>query len=426
MPIEIRQGTLVHRLYVLIPWLIAIGAIVYVPFATKFGFTPGSIDKPLRINQINQVIAYAVAILGLDLVIGYSGQLSLGQSAFIGTGAYTTVILVADHDWGYLATLPASAAICFVAGLLVGIPAIRVRGVYLAIVTLVIAFIFPSIVLHFDWLTGGTNGKGPPRTGARLRAPSWLPYSDTGRLADPLWVYTISIVVAAILFVLARNFVRSRPGRALVAVRDNEAGAVSMGVTIGPYKALAFGVSAMYGGIAGSLLMFIRPFASEVQFGWRLAIFLVVGLVIGGTGTISGAPIGAFVYLFIPFYMSQWTYDQSGMPPVLRQVTAPLFDLLRPGGSAADGIVFGLVVILAMFVLPGGFIDGVRRLRGRVVRVVPDPAWLRERRREHRGEEHHETLFHPTGQHVHVERHTIATAVPTVPTEETGATTAER
>ncbi|MFT3852473.1 MAG: branched-chain amino acid ABC transporter permease [Ilumatobacteraceae bacterium] len=397
MPIEIRQGTLAYRLYVVIPWLLAIGVLVYIPFATKIGWTPGSIGKPLRIIQINQVVAYAVALVGLDLVIGYSGQLSLGQSAFIGVGAYTTVILVADHHWSALATLPVSAAVCFVAGLLVGIPATRVRGVYLAIITLVIAFVFPSIVLRYGWLTGGTNGKGPLRTEAHMNAPSWLPYGDTGRLAGPLWVYTILVVVAAVLFVLARNLVRSRPGRALRAVRDNQPAAVSMGVDVAPYKCLAFGVSAMYGGIAGSMLMLIRPFASEVQFGWRLGIFLVVGLVIGGTGTISGAVIGAYVYLFVPYYMSQWTFDQSGMPPVLKQISAPLWDLLRPGGGAADGIVFGLVVILLTFVLPGGCVDGLRRLRARVVRVVPNPAWLREHRRAHAGEEHKPQLFHPTG-----------------------------
>ena len=165
-PIRLHQGTAPYRAYVILPWLLLAAAILYVPFATDFGWAPGSIDKATRINQLNQVIAYAVAILGLDLVVGYSGQLSLGQSAFIGTGAYTTMILVTDHYWSYLATLPVSAAVCFCAGLLVGIPATRVKGVYLAVLTLVIASVFPSLVLRFGWLTGGTNGKGPPRTAA--------------------------------------------------------------------------------------------------------------------------------------------------------------------------------------------------------------------------------------------------------------------
>ena len=182
--------------------------------------------------------------------------------------------------------------------------------------------------------------------------------------------------VAVILFVLARNFVKSRTGRALRAVRDNEPGATSMGVIAAQYRALSFGASAMYGGLAGSLLMFTRPFASEVQFGPQVAIFLIVGLVIGGVGTMSGAPVGAFVYFFVPYYMSEWTYDQSGIPPGLRQLTSPLWAALEPAGGAAAGIVFGLAVILLMFVLPSGFIGGMRALRARVITVVPHPRWL--------------------------------------------------
>ena len=153
-----------------------------------------------------------------------------------------------------------------------------------------------------------------------------------------------------------------------------------MGVNVPMYRAMAFGVSAVYGGIAGSLLMMDRPFASDVQYGTTMAIFLVVAMVIGGTGTISGAVPGAFVYLFVPYFMTQWTFDQSGMPPGLRQVTAPLFDLLRPGGGAAVGIVFGLALLLLMFVLPGGFVAGMRMLRARVITVVPHPSWLPDER----------------------------------------------
>ena len=119
-----------------------------------------------------------MAILGLDVVIGFSGQLVLGQSAFVGLGAYTTVILVADHHWSFFAALPATTAVCFVAGLLVGIPATRVKGVYLAIVTLVLAAVFPSLVLRLTWLTGGANGKGTPRTQGKMLPPSWLPFAD--------------------------------------------------------------------------------------------------------------------------------------------------------------------------------------------------------------------------------------------------------
>jgi branched-chain amino acid transport system permease protein len=378
MPIRLREGSPAHRAYVLVPWVIAVGALVYVPLAGTFGFAPGSIDHPFRIGQLNQVIAYAVAILGLNLVTGYSGQLSLGQSAFVGVGAYTTVILVADHGWTYYATIPVTVVVCFVAGLVIGIPATRIRGFHLAIVTLVVAYVFPSLVLRYDWLTGGPNGKGPERTEAKLRPPSWAPFADEGRLAGPLWVYCLCLALGAVLFLLARGFIRSAPGRALVAVRDYETSAAASGINVAVYKAAAFGMSAVYGGLAGTMLMLNRPFASDVQFAPKVGIFLVVGLVVGGVGTISGSVVGAFVYFFMPYFVSQWTFDQSGMPPVLRQVTSPLFKWLHPAGAGAVDIFFGFTLLILMFLLPGGFVNGFRRLRARVITIEPDPPWLDE------------------------------------------------
>ncbi len=378
LPITLREGSPAHRVYAVGPWVLAAAALAYVPLAADVGFAPGSIDQAGRIEQLNQVIALAVAILGLNLVIGFSGQLSLGQSAFLGLGAYTTVILVADHGWHILATLPVSAAVCFLVGLLIGVPGARIKGQYLAIVTLALAYVFPVFVDRFESLTGGVNGKGPPRGRVDLRPPSWMPFADNGRLAQPLWVYCILVVVATVLFVLARNFVRSRPGRALLAVRDNPAGAISSGIEQVRYLAVAFAMSAVYGGLAGSMLMINRPFASDVQFGTRQSIFLVVGLVVGGSGAIAGAIPGAFVYFFVPYYLATWIYDPSGMPPGLRQLATPLFEWLRPGGSVVAALVFGVVLLLLMFVMPGGLIDGVRRLRARIVRIEPHPRWLED------------------------------------------------
>ncbi len=379
--IQLKQGTPAHRVYQWGAWLLVAFIFVYVLFAYKTGFAPGSIDKAFRISQINDVIAYAVAILGLNLVIGYSGQLSLGHSAFVGLGAYTTIILVSDHNWSYYATIPVAAALCFVIGLIVGLPALRIRGLYLAIVTLSVAFVFPTLVLKYGSLTGGPNGKKPARGKARLDPPSWMPFHNAGRIAGPLWIYSISMFIAIVLFLLARNFVKSRPGRALVAVRDNQTSAAVSGVTLPLYKAFAFGMSAAFGGVAGSMLMMNRPFASDIQFSLNLAIFLVVGLVIGGAGTISGAVPGALVYVFVPYFMSAWTNDQSGMPIGIRQITKPLFSWLskRQGGGSIAGVFFGILLLIAVFVLPGGVIDGLRRLRARIVSVVPNPGWLRSK-----------------------------------------------
>ena len=156
------------------------------------------------------------------------------------------------------------------------------------------------------------------------------------------------------------------------------------GVNLALYKAMAFGVSAAYGGLAGSMLMINRPFASDVQFGLTLAIFLVVGLVAGGAGTISGAVPGALIYVFVPYFVAEWTLDQSGMPPGLEQATKPLFDWLenRQGGDAISGVFFGLGLLALVFLLPGGFISGMRKLRARVVHVIPNPSWLADVERD--------------------------------------------
>jgi len=319
----------------------------------------------------------------LNLVIGYSGQLSLGHSAFVGLGAYRTIILVSDHHWSFFATIPVSAGVCFALGLVVGLPALRIRGLYLAIVTLSLAFVFPTLVLKYGTLTGGPNGKKPERGQAKMDPPSWVPFHDAGRLASPLWLYSILMLMAVILFVVARNFIKSRPGRALIAVRDNQTSAAVSGVNLPIYKVLTFGMSAAFGGIAGTMLMMNKPFASDTQFTIQLAIFLVVGLVIGGAGTISGAVPGALVYVFIPYFMSAWTNDQSGMPIGLRQASKPLFDWLstRQGKGAIAGVFFGVLLLIAVFVLPGGIIDGLRRLRARIINVTPNPGWLRDRTR---------------------------------------------
>ena len=250
--VTLRQGSPAHRAYVIGAWVVVALVILYVIFAHSLPITLFSLDQGFRVSQINDVLAYAVAILGLNLVIGYSGQLSLGQSAFVGLGAYTTIILVSDHNWSYFATIPVSAGLCFVVGLIVGLPALRISGLYLAIVTLAVAYVFPTLVLHYDWLTGGPNGKKPARGEGEMIPPSWMPFADDGRIAEPLWKYCILVVMAVVLFVLARNFIKSRPGRGLIAVRDNQTSASISGVNLALYKAMAFGVSAAFGGLAGT------------------------------------------------------------------------------------------------------------------------------------------------------------------------------
>ena len=169
-------------------------------------------------GQFNVIITYAIAALGLNLLTGYNGQISIGHGAFFGVGAYTTAILVADHGWSHFATLPAAAILAFGLGVLVGLPALRIQGLYLALVTLALATVFPLVITRFTSVTGGTQGMRVPR----FRAPSW-----TG-LTDDQWKYYVLLAFAVIAFVLVRNLVKSRVGRAIIAIRDNETAAQAL------------------------------------------------------------------------------------------------------------------------------------------------------------------------------------------------------
>ncbi len=378
LPIRLVEGSAGQRALRVVPLALLAIVALYVPLSTDVGFFPASIDKAYRIGQLNNLLAYAVAILGLDLVTGYTGQLSLGQSAFVGTGAYTTMILVTDHGWSYYAALPVVVVVCLIGGALIGLTAARISGMYLAVVTLCAAFVFPPLVLRLEWLTGGTNGKGPPRGSARMLPPSWMPFADAGRLAGPLWVYCVCLVITVVSFIAIRNLVHSAPGRAMVAVRDDTLGAIAFGIDAARTRVAAFAISAVYGGVAGAMLMMDRPFASEVQFGTELGIFLVVGLVVGGVGTMWGALSGAFVFLFLPVLVRQWTFDQGGLPPVLRQVSWPLFRVLRSAGGAAVGVFFGIALLVLMFAMPRGIVGAWRAVRRRIVVVDPSPRWMRD------------------------------------------------
>ena len=299
-----------------------------------------------------------MAILGLNLVTGFAGAISLGHSVFVGIGAYTTMILVVDHDWSYFATMPVAFALCFVVGVLVGLPALRTGGFYLAMITLGLATIFPAIVLKYGTLTGGTTGKFAHD---KLMPPDWTPWDVRDRAGPPTYRYFVILAIAALMFLLARNLVHSRVGRALIAQRDNQTSAATSGVNLAAYKTLIFGMSAAFAGIAGSLLMIEQPQATETVFGVNLAIYLFVGLVLGGVGAISGAIPGAILFVFVPYYTAQWSTN---------------FSFLEGRLVAPADLLYGVLLLAVVFVMPGGIVDGIRRLRTRVVRIRPNPSWL--------------------------------------------------
>jgi branched-chain amino acid transport system permease protein len=346
-PITVVEGTPRHR--ALRIGVVALAAVVIVAL-------PLLTNDLATIESLTQIVCYAVAILGLSLLTGYTGQISIGMGAFVGLGAYTTVILVADHGWSYLATLPVSIVFCLVAGALVGIPALRIRGLYLVTVTLAVAALFPVLVHKFSGLTGGTDGKVAPD----MEVPTWTPIDPFVRTGPPRLTYFIIVVIAALAFLVARNIVRSRVGRAMVAVRDSELSALSNGVPVARVKVFAFALSAAYGGLAGSLLVMQSPVVSESRFDLFLSVFLLVGLIAGGSGTLIGAIPGAIIFVALRTYIADWS-DAIG-----------LFGQRAEGGQIV-GVISGLLLLLFVFLLPGGLVDGLSKLRKRFLVVTPRP-----------------------------------------------------
>ena len=285
-----------------------------------------------RLFQLTTMAIYAIAILGLGLVTGYNGQISLGHGAFYAVGAYVTAILTSLYDVPYWATLPASAAACAMIGFLVGLPALRLGGLYLALTTFALAIATPQLLKHkaLEHWTGGVQGivvdKPDPPFGLPINADQW--------------VYLFSLAVAAVLFGLVGNLVRGRIGRAMRAVRDNPLAAEATGIDVAQFKTRTFAVSAVITGIAGSLSAIVVGFVSPDSFTVFLSITLFTGLVVGGAATVAGPVFGA---MFITF-----------LPNVAENIS-----------KAAPGVIYGVVLIAFMFLLPAGVAGGFGRKSSR-------------------------------------------------------------
>jgi branched-chain amino acid transport system permease protein len=322
-PVIVR-GTRLHRGLRIVGFLAVAGAAVGIPY--RF--------DAYRVFQFTTVMYLAVAILGLNLLTGYSGQISLGHSAFYALGAYTSAILIARHNTNYLLTVPAAAALAFVVGLLFGIPALRLRGLYLALATLGLAVVTGPFIKRYDGLTGGSTGIST----SPVSAPSW-----TG-LSQDQWLYFVVLAFTVVMFVVARNLTRGRIGRGLIAVRDNEIVAETMGVNIALYKTLAFAYSAMFAGVAGALFVIVTTNAAPDSFTVVVAVSFLAAMVVGGLATISGAILGALFITFVPVYAGD--INQS-----------------------LQGVIYGVALVAFMLVMPGGAVSFIRRMRDRVVRI---------------------------------------------------------
>ncbi len=298
------------------------------------------------VGIVTKWIPLAIAALGLNLLTGYNGQVSLGQGAFFGAGAYASALVVNHYDGNFLLGIAAGGAFAFLAGIIIGIPALRIRGLALALMTLAFAALFPFLLKMFDSVTNAPrdlkitspqpNPRDPSRTLDRLvefRSPF-----EVDVIADDQWRYLYVLTVAVVCFVLVRNLINSRIGRAIVAIRDNEIAAATSGINISRVKLLTFGCASALGGIGGGLFAVAQdtPQLSANTFNFALSLRMLAMVVLGGPGTILGAAFGAGIDGFFEDGLKTRILDQDFQPaaPFILAVLMILSVNLSPGGIA--------------------------------------------------------------------------------------------
>lgn len=334
-------------------WLVLVAAIFLVGYPT--------VISSFMAGEWAQAFIFAIAIMGLNILVGYSGQISLGHGAFMALGAYTTAILVHRYKLDYLATIPIAGLATGSVGFLFGIPALRLSPLYLALATFALAVVTPSLIKRPETLTGGVQGiiLLPPQP-PQFASDAFAGVTGGPPMSSDQWVYYLTLVVGALLFWLAWNLSRRRPGRAMRALRDGEVAAAASGVNVAGYKTLAFGISAFYAGIAGALFAVGTGFVSPDTFPVSLSIQLLVGAVIGGLGSIPGPVLGGVIAYFLPIESNQWVPTQTWIPT---QIASTIV-------KAGPAVTYGALLILIMIFAPNGLMgllnSGYSRLRDRL------------------------------------------------------------
>jgi branched-chain amino acid transport system permease protein len=308
-------------------------ALAFVASVAFIVFAPGW-D---RVGEIKgaQMGVYFIAIVGINVVTGYTGQISLAQGAFMAIGGYTTAVLVTDHGVRDLWTIPIAALVAGVFGFLLGIPALRLSGLYLALVTFGLAVAMPDL-LAWDKLSSLTRGGKPIQLfgSPHLIGHGFEDVTVFGHsMSFNRAVYYLTWSLALVLFVLAWLLLRGAPGRAFRAVRDSEIAAASSGVNIAAYKTFAFAVGAAYAGVAGSLLVIGVAFADPQSFPAKLSLTILVGAVIAGLGSLWGVLLGAAFVEFLP-EASVHISKAQGVPDTVYGIALILIILLLPTGVA--------------------------------------------------------------------------------------------
>jgi len=286
--------------------------------------------KGYQLFQATMVLCYAIALLGLNILTGYNGQISLGHGAFFALGAYGAAIAMEHGGLPYWAAIPVAGLACLVVGYLFGRPALKLEGLYLALATFALGVAMPQLLKykHLEAWTGGVQGI----VLIKPDAPWGLP------LTQDQWLYLFALGVTVVMFLIAHNLLSSGTGRAMRAIRDHALAAEAMGVDNRHYKSMTFGVSAAFTGVGGALSAIAVQFVSPDSFTLFLSISLLVGIVVGGLGTLWGALFGALFIMFVP-------------------------NLAEQVSKAAPWAVYGVVLIAIMFVMPGGVVGLLRRMQ---------------------------------------------------------------
>jgi len=293
------------------------------------------VSSDYRVFQLTQILVYSIALLGLNLLTGFSGQISLGNGSFYAVGGYVSIILLTRAGIPYWLLPPIAGALCFGVGYLFGRSVARLEVLYLALATFALATTTPQFLKleSIEKWTGGVQGIVFPK-----------PASPIGQINNDQWLYFFCLAVVIIVYVLAWNVIRGRTGRALMALRDQPIAAAAMGIDIARYKSVTFGVSAMYTGIAGSLGALVAGFISPDAFTIVLSIQLLVGVVVGGIASLLWMLFGAAFIELLP-------------------------DIANKYSPAAPSVLYGALLIVFMMAMPGGVAGLVRSARARLARA---------------------------------------------------------
>ncbi len=290
------------------------------------------IADDFQLFRFTNVLIYAIALIGLNILVGYNGQISMGHGAFYAIGAYAAAILLVHFDVPHWAAVPAAGLVCLVAGLGFGTLVLRLDGMHLAMATFALGAVLPTVAKHkgIEHWTGGTQGMAldPPRV------PFGLPFSFDQ------WLYLFTLFVLVLSMIAAAGMLRGRIGRALVAIRDQPLAAQAMGIPVAHFRTAAFGISAMYTGIAGALSAMALQYVAPGLFGIFLSFSLLMGAMVGGVASLGGAVYGAIFLQLIYFLVG---------------TTAQALQ------STQTHIIFGVILILVVHLMPGGVASLVQR-----------------------------------------------------------------